>query len=154
ASGVFVQLQQALNTIWQTTRQTDGSVVAVVRDRLISFGVVLGTGLLLLVTLVVSAALSALGKLLVSWAVPGGFGVWQAVNQAVSFGFVTLSFALIFKILPDAATPWRAVWEGAAATALLFTIGKYALGLYLGHSGTTSSFGAAASLVVILIWVY
>jgi membrane protein len=103
--------------------------------------------------LVATALLSALGD----WAsdsLPGGAAVWRVVNAVVSFGSVTLLFALIFKLLPDVKIPWRPVWIGAAVTALLFTLGKFAIGAYLGQSAVSTVFGAAASLVIILLWVY
>ncbi len=154
ASGVFVQLQDALNTIWKVTPRPGRALWDMLRDRILSFSVVLGTGFLLLVSLVVSATLSALNRFMTSEALPGGFYLWQGLNWLVSFGLITLLFALIYKLLPDARVAWRDAWMGGAVTALLFALGKLAIGLYLGQSSTTSAFGAAASLVVILIWVY
>jgi membrane protein len=154
ASGVFVQLQDSLNTIWKVVPKPGRGVRGVVRDRFLSFAVVLGTGFLLLVSLVFSAGLSALTKHLAADALPGGVQFWQLTNELVSLVFITLLFALIYKILPDAKIAWRHVWTGAAVTAVLFTIGKSLIGFYLGQSGTVSAFGAAGSLVVILVWVY
>jgi membrane protein len=154
ASGVFVELQDALNTIWKVQPKPGQGLVTFLLDRLLSFTVVLGTGFLLLVSLVVSEALSALNHFVSSVSLPGGAYLWQGINLVVSFGFITLLFGLIFKILPDTPIRWRDVWVGALVTALLFTLGRYLLGLYLGRSSTTSAFGAAGSLVVILLWVY
>jgi membrane protein len=154
ASGVFVELQDALNTIWKVEPKSGQGLLLLCRDRLLSFSVVLGTGFLMLVSLAVSAALAALGKFVTPVSLPGGVYFWQGVNVLVSFVFITVLFGLIFKLLPDTPIRWRDVRVGAVATALLFTAGKYLLGLYLGRSGTTSAFGAAGSLVVILLWVY
>jgi membrane protein len=125
-----------------------------IRDRFLSFAVVMGTAFLLLVSLVVSAALSALAAFLRSSALPGEFVLWEIVNFLVSLAFITLLLALIFKLLPDVKIAWKDVWVGAVLTAVLFTVGKYLVGRYLGQSSTTSAFGAAASLVILLIWVY
>jgi membrane protein len=154
ASGVFVQLQDSLNTIWKVVPKPGRGTFGVVRDRVLSFAVVLGTGFLLLVSLVFSAGLSALTERLASDSVPGGARFWEALNEVVSFVFITLLFALIYKVLPDAKIRWRHVWAGAAMTAVLFTIGKALIGYYIGRSGTATAFGAAGSLVVILVWVY
>jgi len=154
ASGVFVQLQDSLNTIWKVVPKPGRGFMGVVRDRILSLAAVLGTGFLLLVSLVFSAALSALTKHLATDSLPGGLQFWQVINDLVSLGFITLLFALIYKVLPDAKIAWRHVWTGAAITAVLFTIGKTLIGFYLGQSSTTSVFGAAGSLVIILVWVY
>src|SRR5207248_11098801 len=118
------------------------SIRVLIRDRFLSFTIVLGTAFLLLVSLVVSTALQALGGLLHPTTGVGA-GVWHAVNGLVSFGIITLLFALIYKVLPDATVGWRDVWVGAAVTAALFTGGKYLLGLYLARSSVTSGYGAA-----------
>jgi membrane protein len=153
ATGVFAQLQDALNTIWEVAPRPGRSIWAMLRDRGWTFAMVLGIGLIFMLSLVISAALSALSGALggVTSGVPA---IWQVVNQVVSFGLITLLFALIFKYLPDVRIQWRDVWAGAAFTALLFTIGKYLLGLYLGRSSVSSAYGAAGSLVVILLWIY
>jgi membrane protein len=153
AMGVFGQLQDSLNTIWGVMPGSGRSIWAVARDRLLNFAMVLGIGFVLVVSLVVSAAISALSGV-VSRFVPGVPFIWQAVNQVVSFGVVTLLFALMYKVLPDAEISWKDVWVGAAVTGLLFTIGKYLIGLYLGRSSVSSAYGAAGSLVVILLWIY
>jgi membrane protein len=154
ASGVFVQLQDALNTIWHVAPKPNRSWLATIRERFLSFAIVVTIGFLLLVSLIVSAALSAINKLLTPTTLPGGGLLWQAVNIAVSLGFVTLLLGLLYKVLPDVKVGWRPIWISALATATLFTVGKFLIGLYLAHSSTASAFGAAGSLVVILIWVY
>lgn len=154
ASGVFVELQDSLNTIWKVPPREGSGVWNWIRDRFLSFAAVFGTGFLLLVSLIVSAALSAMSKYFTPASMPGGPALWMAANTLVSLVFIALLFALIFKWLPDVKIDWRDVWTGAALTAILFTIGKYLIGLYLGRSSTTSAYGAAGSLVVILVWVY
>ena len=153
ATGVFGELQDSLNTVWKVKPKPNRTYWDVIRQRFLSFAVVLGTGFLLLVSLVATALLNSLG-LWLSGRLPGGTEIWRWINAAISFASVSLLFALIFKLLPDVHLKWRQVWIGAVTTALLFTLGKYAIGLYLGRSGATSAFGAAASLVVILLWVY
>ena len=153
ASGVFGQLQDALNTVWGVEPKEGRGVWGFIKDRFLSFVAVLGTGFLLLVSLILSSALAAAGKWFSSW-LPLPEAVLHLVNFAVSFVVITGLFALIFKILPDAQVAWRDVWIGAALTAALFTIGKFALGLYLGKSNVASGYGAAGSLVLVLLWVY
>jgi len=153
SSGVFGELQDSLNTIWEVQPKPNQGILATLKQRFFSFAMVLGVGFLLLVSLVLSAALGALGGLV------GGDQanqslVWKAINFVVSFGVTTLLLALIYKILPDAKVQWRDVWVGALVTALLFTLGKAALGWYLGRPGTTSTYGAAGSFVALLLWVY
>jgi membrane protein len=154
ATGVFVQLQDALNTIWRVHRKPGRGLWNFIRDRFLSFGVVLGTGFLLLTSLVISAGLEAVGKFVTPESVPGGTWIWIVINSLISFGIISLLFALIFKLLPDVRIAWRDVWIGAVGTALLFTIGKYLSGLYLGRSSTASAFGAAGSLAIVFVWVY
>jgi membrane protein len=153
ASGVFGELQDSLNTIWKVQPKPGRAVWTIFRERFFSFTMVVGTGFLLLISLVLSAALAAMGHLL-STNLPGGAGVWHVVNGLFSFAFIALVFALIYKVVPDVKVSWKGVWSGAVVTALLFTIGKALLALYLGWDSTTSAYGAAASLVVILLWVY
>jgi membrane protein len=153
ASGVFAELQDALNNIWKVKPKPGLGLFSLARDRLLSFTVVLGTGFLLLVSLVLSAALAALGAWM-NHAVPGMAWLWQSLNALLSFLVVALLFAMIFKILPDAKIDWRDVWVGSAVTAALFTVGKAGIGAYLGHSGLTETYGAAGSVVVLLMWVY
>jgi membrane protein len=153
ASGVFAELQDALNNIWRVKPKPGLGVWSFIRSRLLSFTVVLGTGFLLLVSLILSAALAALsGWMERRW--PASTLVWQVLNFLLSFAVITLLFAMIFKILPDAKIDWRDVWLGAGATAVLFTVGKALIGAYLGHSGLAETYGTAGSIVVLLTWVY
>jgi membrane protein len=153
AAGVFGQLQDALNTVWKVAPKPGRGIWGMAKDRLLSLSMVLGTGFLLLVSLVVTATLSALSASL-SQSLPGGAGFWQIVNLVVSFGIITFLFALIYKYVPDAKIAWHDVGIGATLTAALFSLGKFLLGWYLAQASTTSAFGAAGSLVVVLIWVY
>jgi membrane protein len=153
ATGVFVQLQDALNSIWGVRRAPGRGVRNFIKDRLLSFALIVGIGFLLLVSLVLSAGLSALGKYM-GGLLPVQETLWQGINFVVSFGVITLLFAMIFKLLPDVKIAWRDVWIGAMLTALLFNLGKFLLGLYLGRSSVTSAYGAAGSLVIVLLWVY
>jgi membrane protein len=157
ATSVFVELQSDLDRIWRAPvlPQSSGisGIVSLLRSRLLSFGMVVTMGFLLLVSLVVSAALSALNR----WGeliFPASLILLQALNLAVGFGVTTLLFAMAYQILPRMRIAWSDVWIGAAVTALLFTAGKYLIGLYLGRAGVSSGFGAAGSLVIILAWVY
>jgi membrane protein len=154
ATGLFVQLQDALNTIWKVAPKPGRPILGMLRDRLLSFILVLGTTLLLLALLIVSAALTALNKFLPPNALPGSTYLWQVLNGLVSFGFCTLICAMVYKTLPDVHIAWGDVWIGAAVTALLFTAGKYLIGLYLGGSSITTAFGAAGSLIAVLLWIY
>jgi membrane protein len=153
ATGVFIQLQDALNTIWEVKPKPGRGIWGFIRYRLLSLAMVFGIGFLLLVSLVVSAGLAATGK----WfegAMPGGEEVWHAINFFVSFAVIAAVFTLMFKYLPDVKVAWKDVWLGGVLTALLFTVGKYALGFYLGRSSVSSAYGAAGSLLVVLLWVY
>jgi membrane protein len=154
ASGVFIELQDALNTIWKVDRQTRFPWWHIVTVRLLSLSVVLGTGFLLLISLILSAALKRLSDILAPSTLPAGYSFWQTLNQLVSFLLITLLLALIYKLLPDAKIAWRDIWLGAFITAFLFTLGKYLIGLYLGQSTTDSGLKAGGSLVVLLVWVY
>ncbi len=154
ATTVFAELQSDLDRIWRVPAQEKQiGIVVLLRTRLLSFGLVLGLGFLLVVSLVISAAIAAVGKW---W--DGTFAGWEAIFQAIdfciSFAFTTVLFAMIYKFMPRARIAWSDVWIGAAVTALLFEIGKFLIGLYLGKSGVASGFGAAGSLVVVLLWVY
>jgi membrane protein len=154
ATTVFGELQDALDRIWRVPqRKASPGLLDLLRVRLLSFSMIMGIGFLLMVSLVASAALAALGK----WWAPV-FGAWAALAQGVNFVFsfvmVTVGFAMIYKIMPRARVQWRDVWIGAAVTALLFTIGKHLIGLYIGKSSVASGYGAAGSLVVVLVWVY
>ena len=152
ASGVFGQLQDALNTIWEVEPKPGRGLWGFVRDRFLSFTMVLGTGFLLLVSLVLSTALAAAGKYLGGF-LPDWAPALQALDLAVTFAVITLLFAMIFKYLPDVEIAWGDVWLGGVSTAALFLVGKFAIGLYLGRSGIGSAYGAAGSFVVLLVWI-
>ncbi|MGZ6028105.1 MAG: YihY/virulence factor BrkB family protein [Myxococcaceae bacterium] len=153
ATGVFAQLQDSMNTIWKAKPPSTNDIVEFLRVRLLSFSMVLGIGFLLLVSLLLSAFLAAVGEYLGS-VLPGGVAVGQALNATVSLLVVTVLFAMIYKLLPDTYVAWRDVWLGALVTSLLFTIGKFAIGVYLGKASVASSYGAAGSVVILLLWVY
>jgi membrane protein len=153
ATGAFIELQTALNAIWRVQPRPGVSVLAFLKQRLISFGLVVGVGFLLLVSLVVSAALAALNGYL-GRAFPALAALWDASNVLVSLAVVTLLFAMVYQVLPDVRLRWRDVWVGALVTAGFFSIGKQLIGLYLGTSTLGSSYGAAGSVVVLLVWVY
>ena len=157
ALGVFNELHGALNIIWDVKEEeTKGflqSIKKILFDRLLSFAMILGIGFVLLVSLVISAGLSGVQTTMGNvFPVPEIF--LQLINVVISIGVITVLFALIYKFLPDAEIAWRDVWFGAFFTAVLFTLGKQVIGLYLGRSAVTSSFGAAGSLVLVLLWIY
>jgi len=152
ASGAFNELQDALNIIWKV-HSTKSFWRVALRHRFFSLGLVVATGFLLLTSLVITASLSAAERL-VGTLLPVSIIILQSMNFVFSFVVITLLFALIFKLIPDTTIPWRDVWMGAAITSLLFTVGKVLIGFYLGHSALTSAYGAAASLVIFLIWIY
>ena len=154
AMSVFGELQNSLDRIWRAPPRAEASGLwSLVRSRLLSFGMILGIGFLLIVSLVASAAVAALGKFSADF-----LGAWavfaEALNFALTFVFVTATFAMIYKVMPRVRIGWPDVWLGAAVTALLFAIGKSLIGLYLGRSSFASGFGAAGSLVVLLLWMY
>jgi membrane protein len=151
AIGVVVQLKDALNTVWEVEESKESGIWHFVRSYVLSLAAVIAVGFLLLVSLMLTAGIAALGKIYAS-SVPEG--LLQPIGFAASFCVVALLFALMFKYLPEADVRWRDVWLGALVTALLFEVGKFLIGLYIGKQGLESSFGAAASLVVVLIWVY
>ena len=153
ASGVFGQLQASLNIIWGVQPKPGRGILGIIRDRILSFGFILVVGFLLLVSLLLTAAIAFVGQQFEAM-IPGMEALIQLVNSILSLVVITLLFAMMFKILPDANIRWRDVWIGAFITALLFTLGKLALGFYLGRSGVASSYGAAGSLIVLLLWVY
>jgi membrane protein len=153
ASGAFNELQDALDMIWKVDNRTKSFWTVTIKQRLLSLGLVLATGFLLLTSLVVTAFLSAAGKY-ISNLFPKSLVFLESINLVFSFCIITLLFALIFKFIPDTAIPFRDVWMGAAVTSILFTVGKVIIGFYLGHSALTSAYGAAASLVIFLIWIY
>ena len=153
ASGVFGQLKDALNTIWNVEPKRKGGAAGFIRSRFLSMAMVTGVAFLLLVTLVVDAAITAMNDSF-DRLIPGGSILVQAVQLTLSFALITLLFAMIFRYLPDLRIAWHDVWLGAAFTAFLFVLGKFGLGLYLAKAAPGSAFGAAGSLVILLIWVY
>ena len=154
ATTVFVQLQSSLNRIWKVDERPQSSVLWVfVKERLLSLAMVLAIGFLLLVSLVVSAAVAAFGETALGGLTDAAV-VLQGLNALVSLTVITLLFATIFKVLPDVAVAWRDVWVGAIITAVLFSLGKSLIGLYLGRASIGSPYGAAGSLVVMTVWVF
>jgi membrane protein len=151
--GVFGELQDGLNTIWGVTPKPGRRVIDIVKERFWSFAMVVGIGFLLLVSLALSAWLVAVGTYF-GQLLPAPAAALEAVNFVISFAVITGLFAMTFKLLPDVRIAWRDVWLGAAVTSLLFTVGKVIIGLYLGKSSVASAYGAAGSLVIIVVWVY
>ena len=154
ATTVFGELQDALDRIWRApARETSGGMWSLLRARLLSFGMIFGIAFLLMVSLVLSAGMAALGTW---WG--GMFGGWetlaQVANAVLSFALTTAVFAFIYKLMPRVKVEWHDVWLGAAVTALMFTVGKTLIGLYIGKTGVASGFGAAGSVVLVLVWVY
>lgn len=153
ASGAFGELQAALNTIWDVQPKANAALWTMIRYRFLSFLLVLGTGFLMLTSMVVSTVVAAADSMVSeTWAPIEPLGHW--LTMAASFVVATLLFAMIFKILPDANVPWRDVWSGALLTAVLFTLGKLLIGIYIARSGLSSAYGAAGSLVVLVVWIY
>ncbi len=153
ASGVFGELKDALNTIWGVEPKPGRGMLAMARGKFLNFGMVLVIGFLLLISLMLSTAVAGLNHRLES-VLPLPAFVWSAAAFVISLGLVTVLFAMIFKVLPDAQIRWRHVWFGALITALLFEVGKTGLGWYLGREGAASSYGAAGAVVLLLLWVY
>jgi membrane protein len=153
ASGVFAELQSALNSIWNVEPKPRSGFWGLIRERFLSFAMVIVLAFLLLVALILNSALSIVGNWMQT-NLPGGTALWQMVTLVVSFGVATVTFVLIFKFLPDARIAWRDVWIGSLVTAALFTLGKFLLGVYIGRAGVASTYGAAGSVMVLLIWVY
>jgi membrane protein len=154
ATTVFAELQSALDRIWHIPpAEKPQGLWAILRARLLSFGLILGLVFLLMVSLAVSAAVAAIGAF-TSELMPGTEVLLQLLNLAVSLGITTVLFAMIFKVMPSTPIAWRDVWVGALTTAVLFEVGKFLIGLYIGKSSMTESFAAAGSLVVLLAWVY
>jgi membrane protein len=154
SSGAFLELQHALNKIFRVkTDPKKSGITRLLISRLRSFGLVVSIGFLLLVSLIVSAAVAAISTRLQSTELIGPF-LLQAFNMIVSLAVMTFLFGLIYRLLPDVRLAWRDVWTGAFVTSVFFSVGKLLIGLYLGHSGVASSYGAAGSVVIILVWVY
>lgn len=153
ATTVFAELQSDLDRIWKAPLPQGGGIKRFIRTRLLSFGVIIGVGFLLIVSLIASAAIAAIGSLWNHW-LQGMQTVLQLLNFIVGFGVITALFALIYKLLPSVHIAWGDVWIGGAATSLMFSVGKFLIGLYLGTAAISSSFGAAGTLVVVIVWVY
>jgi membrane protein len=153
ATGVFAQLQDSLNLIWKVKAKPVSVWKSLLKERLLSFAMVVAIAFLLLVSLVVSAALTVVGKFFAQ-SLPGGTQLWQGLNLLLDLGVGTVLFAMIYKVLPDTQIQWSDVWTGGAVTAILFSVGKLLIALYLGNSGVASVYGAAGSFVVLLVWVY
>lgn len=153
ASALFGHLQDALNTIWKAQPPRGGGIRVVIKKRLVSFGLVLFVGLLLILSILLTSGLSVLNEFVAGLA-PGIVYLFHVLNLLITLGLMTLLFAILFKFLPDMDISWREVWVGAAVTAILFLIGTYLIGFYLGRAGPGSVFGAAGSLVVLLLWIY
>jgi membrane protein len=152
SAGLFFQLKDALNTVWEVTPKRGYRMVDLIRDNALSFAMVLGLGVLFLASLLLTAGVSAVGSLLGSTE-PGSETVWRLADLGLSFGLVTLLFAGIFKILPDVRIPWGDVWPGAILTALLFAVAQVAVDVVVRLANPGLAFGAAGALVVILVWV-
>ena len=153
ATTVFAELQSDIDRIWKVQPPRGAGLLRYLRQRLMSFGVILGVGFLLMVSLVVSAVIAALGSLWEQWLI-GTEILLQLLNFAVGFAMITALFAMIYKLLPSVPIAWSDVWIGAAVTSMLFGLGKALIGLYIGKAAIASSFGAAGTLVVVIVWVY
>lgn len=155
ATGVFAEIQTSINFIWNLrANPKKGGILKMLLNRLISFSMIISLGFIALVALVVNAVLDAFINHLLRMFPQITVYLAYIINQLITFSAITLLFAIIFKVLPDARIKWKNVWMGALTTALLFMIGKYAIGFYLGKSNISSTFGAAGSIVIILLWVY
>ena len=153
AIGVFVELQESLNMVWGVEPKPGKGLKMFIRNRIISFSMVVATGFLLMVSLVINSAIALLNELMAE-VFPSLVPIAFILNSAASLIVITILFALIYKVLPDVLISWRYVWLGAGITSVLFSIGKYLIGLYLGSSSYASTYGAAASLVIIFLWIY
>jgi membrane protein len=154
ATAVMIELEAALDAVWKVVPRPGRGLKGLVRERLLSLGLVLSLGFLLLVSLVTSAGLAAMGDLLENWSFPGADIAGHVLNNLLSVGLIAAFFALIFKYLPNTKIAWRDVWFGALITSALFHVGKIGIGFYLGRATVASTFGAAGSLAVLLVWVY
>ncbi|MDY7008339.1 MAG: YihY/virulence factor BrkB family protein [Cyanobacteriota bacterium] len=152
ASNLFAQLKLALNVIWNVSPRPGRGIVGFIQDRLLSVGMVLGAGLVLILLLVASTVLTAINQWLNN-ILNTPDGIWSLIDISISFGIVMLLFAGVYKFLPDVKIAWSDVWIGSVITGVLFTIGKSLIGLYLGNSGAGSAYGVAGSLVVLLLWI-
>jgi membrane protein len=153
AVGLFSHLQSSLNTVWNVEIKKGSGIKVTILTRLLSFAAIVGLGVLFMLLLVLSTALSLVQGYLGS-TLPGSHYVWQLANYGLSFVGVTLVVGVIFKVLPDAVVPWRDLWFGAVVTGLLLSVGNVLIGLYLGHASPASSYGAAGAFVALLLWIY
>jgi len=153
ASGVFGELRSALNKIWGAKPEGASGILGMIKQRFFSFGMVLAIGFLLLVSLILSAGLAAASKFF-GGLLPIPKVILSAMNLLVSFGAISVLFALIFKYVPETKIAWKDVWTGAIGSAFLFTLGKFLIGIYLGKAAVGSAYGAAGSLIVVIVWVY
>jgi membrane protein len=154
ASGVFVQLQDALNTVWSVRPDPEKGIMNMIQKRVVSFVMILAVGALFLILLLLSSIVAFLGTQ-INEALPGSLPVFQVLNVVMGFLLLTGVFALLFRTVPDVTIAWRDVWLGAAVTAVLFVLGVFGMGLYLGFSNPASNYGGAAgSLIVLMIWIY
>ncbi|MBE2218850.1 MAG: YihY/virulence factor BrkB family protein [Ignavibacteria bacterium] len=151
--GVFVELQESLNMVWGVEPKPGKGLKMFIRNRIISFSMVVATGFLLMVSLMINSAIALLNEFMAEM-FPSLIPIAFILNNAASLIVITILFALIYKVLPDVLISWRYVWLGAGITSVLFSIGKYLIGLYLGSSSYASTYGAAASLVIIFLWIY
>lgn len=153
ASGVFVQLQDALNTVWNVMPDPEKGIMNVIQKRVVSFVMILAMGALFLILLLLSSVVAFLGSQ-INQALPGSLPVFRILNVVLGFLLLMGVFALLFKTVPDVTVAWRDVWLGSAVTAVLFVLGVFGMGLYLSFSNPASSYGAAGSLIILMIWIY
>ncbi len=153
AMGIFGQLKAALNQIWEVPTQKSGGILNMVFTNLLTFLMVLVFAAMLMLSLILNAGLATVGSV-VTQQVPGGAFLWQLVTYAATLGIFTVAFAITFRVLPDLVIPWKDVWLGAFLTALLFMLGQIGIGIYVGLTNVGSAFGAASSLVVLLVWIF
>ena len=158
STAVFIELQDSLNMIWKVKPRPGRSIIKIIKgffaDRFQSFAMVIGTGFLMLVSLLVSAFLATLNRYLNNTFLSLPLYFFDVADIVISFGVIFILFMMIFKILPDVNTQWKHVWVGALVTSVLFVLGKYLIGIYLGNSSLSSTYGAAGSLVILLLWIY
>jgi membrane protein len=153
ATSVFAELKDSLDELWGVEQPLQSGIMALVRTRLLSFGLIVVLAFLLLISLIVSAALAVLERYAMGlWS--SSVAAFSLLSSLISFGVIACLFAVVYKTLPNAVLSWHDVWIGALVTAALFSLGKYAIGLYLGNSAVASSFGAAGSVIALLLWVY
>ncbi|MBX2999673.1 MAG: YihY/virulence factor BrkB family protein [Caldilineaceae bacterium] len=153
STNVLSHLQETLNVVWNVKARSDLGILKTIRRRLFAFGLVVGIGLLLFASVLFSSVLAVVANLFTDL-LPGGALLWQVVEFVISLLIVTLLFAVLFKMLPDAETKWSDIWPGAALTAVLFTVGRIALTIYMGQAAPGSAYGAAGSVIIFLLWVY